>query len=334
MKKLVKYCGLAALLAGAAFCLPSCDEDGGTGPTPYDGPWKIVPCPELPGLHYLTGIHFVNANLGYCVGGPYILKWDGVSWKKDYELIPTPPNDLASCYDVYFLNEDEGWVAGGEGTASEGKGVILHWDGKVWRRVPQSLPMDYLYCIFFLDKNNGWVGGDGIARWDGSRWSYDADIAVVTDVFFNSPNDGWAVSKYSERIYHYDGTTWTRVHEGTYPSVELYAISFSSPEHGWAGGMGCISGTQSNLMEYRNGDWRYFLELPGGEGIRTNIDDIHFSAADCGWAVGYSTFFWDGTKWREVERPPDGYPNAVFTLSEEDAWAVGDGRYRIMHYEP
>ena len=212
--------------------------------------------------------------------------------------------------------------------------MIMHYDGVKWKEVENIAGGVWWECVFFLDENNGWVGGYGIARWDGKEWQYETNAGFITDMYFNSPTDGWAVSKYSERIYHYDGTTWTRVHEGTYPSVELYAISFSSPEHGWAGGMGCISGTQSNLMEYRNGDWRYFLELPGGEGIRTNIDDIHFSAADCGWAVGYSTFFWDGTKWREVERPPDGYPNAVFTLSEEDAWAVGEGRYRIMHYEP
>ena len=59
MKIILRYCGLGALLAGAAFCLPNCD-DNGTGPEPYDGPWKIVPCPE--GTSYLNGVFFLNPN--------------------------------------------------------------------------------------------------------------------------------------------------------------------------------------------------------------------------------------------------------------------------------
>ena len=334
MKKLVKYCGLAALLAGAAFCLPNCD-DNATGPTPYTGPWKIVPCPELERLHYLTGVSFVKPDLGYCVGGPYILKWDGASWKKDYELIPTPPYNLATCYDVYFLNEDDGWVAGGEGTASEGKVVILHWDGKAWRRVPQSLPMDYLYCIFFLDENNGWVAGDGIAKWDGSNWVYETAIYAVEDIFINSPTDGWAVSKSSERIYHYDGTTWTRVHEDPW-GIKLYSVFFTSPERGWAAGWYCISGTQSNILGYKKGRWGYYLEAPWTEGIRRDIYGLHFSDPGNGWAVGQRTFRWDGERWWFGDDPPldkRGMLYDVFTINENDAWAVGDGR-TILHYQP
>jgi hypothetical protein len=334
MEKLLRYSGLFFSLAGAALFFSNCD-DNGTGPEPYDGPWKVVDCPDLPALHYLTGVHFVDTDLGYCVGGPYVLKWDGVSWKKDYELTPTPPYNLASCYDVFFLNENNGWVAGGEGTASEGEVVILHWDGRRWERVPQDLPMKYLYCIFFLDENNGWVGGDGIGRWDGSQWFFDADISVVKDVIFNSPTDGWAVSKYSERIYHYDGANWTRAHEGSYPSVELNAIGFSSPDHGWAAGSGCISGTQSNLLEYRDGEWVYYLEVPWDEGIRRILNAVHFSGPNNGWAVGQKTYRWDGVRWWYVDspRPETGVFTDVFAISDRDAWAVTEGA-EILHYQP
>jgi len=334
MKKLFRYFCLTALLAGAALYFSSCDDDDDpTGPEPYDGPWKIAPCPEGPS--YLNGVFFLNPNSGYAVGCDYILKYDGTAWKVNYKYPEKEGKKIGHFYDVTFTAVDDGWVAGGwyDEENNIRKSLIMHYDGAKWdecESIPGSISWE---CVFFLDENNGWVGGYGIARWDGKEWHYETNVGFITDMYFNSPTDGWAVSKYSERIYHYDGTTWMRVHDDPW-GIELYSIWFTSPDHGWAGGMDCISGTQSNLMEYRNGKWRYFLDLPGGEGIRTNIDDIHFSAADCGWAVGYSTFFWDGTKWREVKRPPDGYPNAVFTLSEEDAWAVGDGRYRIMHYEP
>jgi hypothetical protein len=312
----------------------SCDDNNGTGPEPYDGPWKIVPCPELPKLHSLTGVSFVNADLGYCVGGPYILKWDGVSWKKDYELIPTPPYELATCYDVFFLDEDHAWVAGGEGTASEGKIVILRWDGNRWERVHQNLPMNYLYSIFFLDENNGWVGGDGVGRWDGSEWTYDADLSVVTDIFFNSPTDGWAVSKYSERIYHYDGSSWTLVHDDAW-GIELRSICFANPGKGWAGGMNANAGDESNILEYRNGEWFYYLGPPWEEGIHRDVNAVHFSGLNNGWAVGQKTYRWDGKRWWYVDspRPEIGTFTDVFTISESDAWAVTDGP-EILHYEP
>ena len=335
MKKIVKYCGLAALLAGAAFCLPNCDDpDGPTGPEPYDGPWKVVGCPEGPS--YLKGVFFLNADLGYAVGCRHILKYDGNKWNVDFAYKENSERYSVALEDVWFNAPDDGWVAGREYDMETkvSTALLLRYDGKEWKRFNHGTPATSFDALHFLSAGEGWAAGFGICHWNGGAWEYVSDLSYLTDIYANSPTDVWAVSRYSERIYHYDGATWTRVHEGSYPSVKLYAIGFSSPNRGWAGGDGCISGTQSNLLEYRNGEWVYHLDVPGGEGIRTNIDDIHFSSADCGWAVGYSTFFWDGTKWREVERPPDGYANAVFTLSEEDAWAVGDGRYRIMHYEP
>jgi hypothetical protein len=331
LPRLARWAGVGVFVLGAGIL--SCD-DNGTGPVPYDGPWEVVDCPDLPDLHYLTGVHFVNADLGYCAGGPYILKWDGVSWKKDYELIPTPPYDMASCYDVFFLNENDGWVAGGEGTASMGNVVILHWDGNIWERVPQDLPMDYVYCIFFLDENHGWIGGDGIAKWDGSEWSYDADIAVVKGIFFNSPTDGWAVSKYNESIYHYDGATWTRVHDDPW-GIELYSIWFTSPDHGWAGGMGTNTADESNIMEYKNGDWFPYLEPPWDEGIRRDVNAVHFSGPNNGWAVGQKTYRWDGKRWWYVDspRPETGVFTDVFAISDRDAWAVTEGA-EILHYQP
>jgi photosystem II stability/assembly factor-like uncharacterized protein len=324
MKKILRYCGLAALLAGAAFCLPNCD-DNGTGPELYDGPWKIVPCPEGPS--YLKGVFFLNPDLGYAVGCSYILKYEGEKWEVDYIC------EGAALEDVWFNAPDDGWVCGW----GEGGGILLRYNGRLWERFEHNTPATSFYALHFMSANDGWAAGFGICHWNGTDWEYNSDLSYIKDIFFNSPTDGWAVSKYSERIYHYDGSSWTRVHEGSYPSVELYAVGFSSPEHGWTGGMGCISGTQSNLMEYRNGKWRYYQEPPWDEGIRRTVNAVHFSGPNNGWAVGQTTFRWDGERWWYVKPPPRdmhvGALNDIFTLSEDDAWAVGGAR-TILHYEP
>ncbi len=335
MKKILRYCGLVAL-SGAALYLPNCDDDG-AGPEPYTGPWKIVPCPEGPS--YLNGVFFLNANLGYAVGCEYILKYDGANWKIDFEYPEQEGKISAGFYDVWFNAPADGWVVGSwyDTESKIQKGLIIHYDGVKWDEL-ENIPGSISWrCVFFLDRNNGWVGGYGIARWDGEEWHYETNVGYITDMYFNSPTDGWAVSKSSERIYHYDGSTWTKVREDAW-GIELYSVWFTSPDHGWAGGSNVIGGGQSNILEYKNGVWRYFLEPPWEDGImRRDIYAVHFSGPSNGWAVGQQTFRWDGERWWHVKRPPPqthtGTLFDVFTLGENDAWAVGDAR-TILHYEP
>ncbi len=334
MRKLFKYCGLGALLAGAAFCLPNCDDDGGTGPDPYDGPWKIVPCPDGPS--YLKGVFFLNPNLGYAVGCDYILKYDGTAWKVNYKYPEKEGKKLGHFHDVWFSAPDDGWVVGGWHDEEEKirKGLIMHFDGRVWEEVEHNTSSVLFDDVFFLDENNGWVGGYGIARWDGNEWHYETNIGYITDMYFNSPMDGWAVSKYSESIYHYDGSTWKRVHDDPW-GIELRSIFFTSRYHGWTAGFGVVSGAQSNIMEYKNRKWVYYREPPWDEGIRRTVNALHFSSANNGWAVGQTTFRWDGERWWYVDspRPEIGTFTDVFTISDEDAWAVTEGA-EILHYEP
>jgi hypothetical protein len=328
MKKLLRYCGLVAI-AGAALYLPNCDDEG-PGPAPYTGPWKIVPCPEGPS--YLKGVFFVNPALGYAVGCRYILKYDGSAWEVDHVYPIEEGKETAGFNDVWFNDPDDGWVVGDWGDGKLQKGLIAHYDGVKWTEVENIPESVWWECVFFLDKNNGWVGGYGISRWDGSRWHYESEVGFITGLYFNSPTDGWAVSKYSESIYHYDGTTWTRVHDDPW-GIELYSVWFTSLDHGWAGGSRTISEAQSCLMEYKNGKWSYY-QLPDR---RSGINALHFSSPANGWAVEQSTFRWDGERWWHVKRPPPetrtGTLFDVFTIDENDAWAVGDGR-TIFHYEP
>ncbi len=333
MKKLMRYCGLGALLAGVAFCLPNCD-DNGTGPNPYDGPWKIVACPEGPS--YLNGVFFLNPNLGYAVGCEYILKYDGGAWEIDYEYPVQEGKISAGFYDIWFNAPDDGWVIGSwydDGNKVR-KGLIMRYDGVKWQEM-ENIPSSIDWrCVFFLDKNNGWVGGYGIARWYGDEWHYETNVGFITDMYFNSPTDGWAVAMHGERIYHYDGSSWTRVHDDAW-GIELYSIFFTSPDHGWAAGSDCISGTQSNLMKYGNGKWDYYREPPWDEGIRRGINAVNFSSGNNGWAVGQTTFRWDGERWWYVDspRPEIGTFTDVFTISDGEAWAVTEGA-EILHYEP
>jgi hypothetical protein len=293
-----------------------------------------VPCPEGPS--YLNGVFFLNPSLGYAVGCDYILKYDGTAWKVNYKYPEKEGKKIGHLYDVWFTGANKGWAVGvwyDEGIKIR-KGLIMHYDGFSWREIDNIAGSKEWECVFFLDENTGWVGGYGIARWDGNEWHYETDVGFITDMYFNSPTDGWAVSKYSERIYHYDGTKWTRVHDDPW-GIKLYSVFFTSPDRGWAAGWYCISGTQSNILGYKKGRWGYYREAPWTEGIRRDIYGLHFSDPGNGWAVGQRTFRWDGERWWFGDDPPlstRGMLYDVFTISDKDAWAVGDGK-TILHYQ-
>jgi len=336
MKKLLRYCGLVAL-AGAALYLPNCD-DGGPGPAPYNGPWKIVPCPEAEGLYVLEGVYFLRRDLGYAVGCRHILKYENGQWRIDY--IHREGNERYSVVlaDVWFEDAKDGWVVGREYDKTERttKALLLHYDGKTWKKVDHNTGATSFEAVNFLNPNEGWAAGFGICHWNGSSWEYISDLSFLTDIYFNSPTDGWATGHKCELIYHYDGSTWTRVHDDPW-GIELYSVWFTSPDHGWAGGSEANAVDESNIMEYKNGKWDYYLGAAWDEGIKDYINAVHFSGPNNGWAVGQQTFRWDGERWWHVKRPPPethtGTLFGVFTLDENDAWAVGDGR-TILHYEP
>jgi len=145
MKKILRYWCLVALLAGAALFFSNCD-DNGTGPEPYDGPWKSIPCPEGPS--YLKGVFFLNPELGYAVGCEYILKYQRGKWGVDYVC------EGAALEDVWFNAPDDGWACGWD---HEGA-VLLRYNGRRWDRFEHNTPAKAFYSLYFLDANNGWGG--------------------------------------------------------------------------------------------------------------------------------------------------------------------------------
>ncbi len=161
MKIIIRYCGLAALLAGAAFCFSSCDDGDSTGPAPYDGPWKVVACPVIEGLYSLDAVFFLKPNLGYAVGCRHILKYDGNKWEVDYIYKEGSERYLPALLDVWFNAPDDGWVSGHDydTVTKEGTGLLLHYDGKGWSKIEHNTPAGSFYSLFFLNENDGWAGG-------------------------------------------------------------------------------------------------------------------------------------------------------------------------------
>lgn len=60
-------------------------------------------------------------------------------------------NSLAWFYDVYFLTEQKGWIAGSGGT------LLTTIDGgKTWKK-ETNFTSDTIRGVYFTDENNGWL---------------------------------------------------------------------------------------------------------------------------------------------------------------------------------
>ncbi|MBE0663664.1 MAG: hypothetical protein IH597_14510 [Bacteroidales bacterium] len=96
---------------------------------------------------HLDRIYFLDENNGWAIGGPYFYTEDGgVNWYLD-------PNWWFFDHygsDIVFMNQDTGFIAGGNG--------IIHKTtdgGQNW--VPIQTPATQnVFRLFFVDKNNGW----------------------------------------------------------------------------------------------------------------------------------------------------------------------------------
>ena len=333
MKTLVKYCGLAALFAGAALCFSNCDDNGPTEPTPYKGVWEWVPTPKC--LAAVNDIFFVSSNDGWAVAGNQIWHWDGASWKMVEKLAPEDPRYDYGLTQVWFNGPNDGWVAGIENrTYSVYVSHMWHYDGSSFKEV--TIPnVRFIYKMHFNAPDDGWAfGGDYALRYDGTKW-YKTQFGSLywSGCFFWNPFDGWANSMTG--IWRWDGIDWTRVFG---VSDWLSCIGFATPTNGWALGEPTMSGPSTNAWHWDGTEWKRDRSFTFSNGGVLPFYDIQFLSSNFGWAVGAGTWYWDGERWERLDKPSSGEDGksfqcwTVFCLDENDVWAGGD-RGNIIHFK-
>ena len=99
-----------------------------------------------------NGICFVDSNNGWAVGSKIINTVDGQNWnpqtKPDYAI------DLGM-NDVFFLNENEGWIIGE-------RGLVMHTTngGTTWTVEAEGVTDNYLCAVHFPSSNVGYICGN------------------------------------------------------------------------------------------------------------------------------------------------------------------------------
>ena len=292
----------------------------------FDGSaWAVVPSPNLPNGNRLAGVVALSPADVWAVGWTsnpsslddrsFSMHWDGSAWS----IVATPQPGGATVDRLLAVDaagSNDVWAAGLYWDAqTHAHSVILHWDGKVWRRAPLGVPsLNVVAPRRVCDSRTGLAG-----------------ITVV------SATNVWAVG--DATTCHYNGSAWTEVpspqprgefNEFSYPLEDVSAVA---PNDVWAVGARVIDAGYEveweALAEHWNGThWTFNpVEQPEGQ-ILLGVDAV---AANDVWAVGNDDYgatidHWDGSEWTHVPTPAAGQGGrlgGIDSAAPDDLWSAG-----------
>lgn len=144
-----------------------------------------------------------------------------------------PTTSLFKPYNIYFVNDNYGWVSGDAGSISKTTD-----GGTTWTSLNANAAGDHMYDIFFIDTLTGWsVGSNRTLKTTdgGTTWTtllYGVMDAGGNSIYFLDANTGFKGS--STNNYTTDGgTTWSAKSTlNNYPST----ITFANNKVGFAVG--------------------------------------------------------------------------------------------------
>jgi hypothetical protein len=290
----------------------------------FDGSaWTVVPSPNLPDGNRLEDVVALSSTNVWAVGWTsnpstldnrsFSMHWDGTSWT----IVPTPQpggSSVDRLKAVDAAGPNDVWATGVYwDSQTHGHSVLLHWDGKSWRRVAVGAPSLRLLPTSECDTYSGLTG-----------------LTVV------SAHDVWAVG--DETTCHYNGASWREVpspqprpeyNEFTYP---LEDVSAAAPNDVWAVGARTVESLNGveweTFAEHWNGSaWTPFYFVPVGQ-IFLGVDAV---AANDVWAVGTDDYgamiaHYDGSEWTHVPTPASGQGGdlgGIDSAAPDDLWAAG-----------
>jgi hypothetical protein len=239
---------------------------------------------------------------------------------------------------VAAASANQAWAVG---PASNGRSLILHWNGTSWAQAAD--PRGRLSSVAAISARDAWAvgcsdcSGSGVSRplilhWNGSAWTQVPSPAVrggglLEGVTAASAREVWAVgSTTGEKtlIERWNGTTWQRVpspNPGPSHGGFLRSVTTVSAHFAWAvgGAFGTSTrGTQSLILRWNGTAWKRVPSpnpgVPGGStDLGVGLGGVSASSARQAWAVGNLScgcgpgpaviLHWNGTSWKKVPSP-------------------------------
>lgn len=223
---------------------------------------------------------------------------DGWCWES-----PAPmPFSPAS---MFARSDADVWAVGGGG-------VVMHYDGTVWRSVPANTSAD-LHDIWMASPTDGWLVGAGgtVRRWNGTTWTTVASgtTAALRGVWGFSPTEVWIVGDSVSRKWN--GTSLTTPLATSTPSlVDVFVPAAGKP---FAVGEGRVWAYTGLTWSAQTSDAPTFTSytLSHIAGTAVNVFAV---GREHGFTSGEELIFhWNGQTWTQVSHPGDPEFTDAFT---------------------
>ncbi len=333
-------CSLAAVIAIAA-PVAGCgraSQRSATPPRAAGALWEEV---RIGTDAVFNGLHFVDAEVGWIVGGsPFVeggivgrTEDGGRTWTyKTGVMGGSAPS--ASLNAVHAFDRQRACVV-------SDRGIFLTIDGGgswVSARVRRGSG-SHLLGLHFLDENEGWaVGLPGVlhTKDGGTTWetlverARDGGDVMGREIHFVDARNGWIAGMGGALLRTRDGgATWARVPVPLRESASasrpyLFGMTWRGNSEAW------IVGENGTVLHSGDGGDSWSLEDVGDrEAFLTAVQFV----GDRGWIVGFlrdkaRSFVFatadSGAHWT-IERRLDGEElRALQMLDEDTGWAVGD----------
>jgi len=226
-----------------------------------------------PGTYMLT-----VSSMGYTPHWEYVDVRDGYNevTVRLREDVLTVVKGLDTCYDIYFIDTDTGWITG-----AGGRVLKTTSGGSTWQTQNTGVE-NTLRGVQFIDTSTGWAVGDyGMilkSTGGGSTWQIQTGgtSATLYDVHFVNATTGWAVGVGGTILKTVSGgTTWQTQTGET--SATLYGVYFTDISNGWATGMG------GTILRTTDGGTTWISQTGG---TPNSLNSVYFINNTTGWIAG------------------------------------------------
>ncbi len=302
------------------------------------------------GVSDFESIHFSDALNGRAVGrtnGSNLKTTDGgTTW--------TAFGSVFNVYyptDVYFINAQTGWIAGGGISKTVDGGT--NWSTQVSPSGAQyELATKYMY---FLDSQRGWAVGSTNTIFQtvngGTNWTTQPVNVSLRDVMFTDVQNGWAVGstgtilKYTASVCNSNTitiyptpvitTNSPQLCEGQEVTLTASNVSAGIPLQWQRNGVNIQGATGTTYTTSIAGNYTLAAVRTIGawtaqtSGTAQHLRGVYAIGSQNGWAVGNNGTILrttnGGTTWSAQNSGTTATFNAVFFADIQTGWAVGQG---------
>lgn len=279
----------------------------------------------------ISAITVVNSKDAWAVGftgnpvgtiHSLLLHWNGRAWSQVTSPAPVKDGALSAVTATTTGGFAVGYYYTG-GSALDYWSLTFRLTGSKWSRIAARTNDVTLDGVATTSATTTWATANevgmitgGLAKWNGNGWSwtpfpvegqYHALYGIAAGpggiAFAVGANDNYPSSP--PLSMEWTGHRWEKVTVSAPTASGLNAVTFAPGGGAWAAGATSVAGGHTLIVRWNGHEWtRVTSPNPGPQ---TQLYGIRFSAANYGWAVGYSyassgaaktvILHWNGHTW-------------------------------------